>query len=40
MGVSARTSSTANFKVTYKTAWFMAHRLREAMKRPAIGGVA
>jgi transposase-like protein len=24
--------------VTYKTAWFMAHRIRYAMERPAMGG--
>ena len=25
--------------VTYKTAWFMAHRIREAMREPAFKGV-
>lgn len=25
--------------VPYKTAWFMAHRIREGMRKPAVGGL-
>src|SRR5262245_28148620 len=36
-GVSAH-QLHRTLNVTYKTAWFMAHRLREAMKEPAFPG--
>ena len=38
---SARTSCTARFSVTYKTAWFMAHRFAKRCAlpiRPKLGG--
>jgi hypothetical protein len=37
---SGATNSHRMFGVTLKTAWFMSHRIREAMRRESMGGVA